>query len=184
MAQFGVNFVKINLTSRHLIGGVFKIVFEDTEVFFVHFVDQMHRHIVELICNGMGAFWSVPFAFVKAWDPGEIDGMGSLGVVEHVLHAGVEIFGPENFVVAPTVHDERRDVAGHGGPMDVRLHRAAPADGIAGEKQEPPKALDLVEFETVFRIADFNSIFLDQERDKIAAIVFAVALDTTDFVKE
>ena len=56
------------------------------------------------------------------------------------------LFGPENLVIAATVHDEGADMAGHGGPVNVRIHRLSEFDRVAGKQQKASKRRDLVEF--------------------------------------
>ena len=68
--------------------------------------------------------------------------------------------------------------------MDVRIHRLAPADGVACEQEEPAEGFDLVELEAVVWAADLDPVFLDQKRDEVSAVVFSVALNAADFVKE
>ncbi len=69
-------------------------------------------------------------------------------------------------------------------PVNVRLHRPPPADGVAGKQQEPAKRLDLVELFLAILAANLDPVFIDQHRHKIAAIAFAVALNAADLVKE
>jgi len=179
-----MHFGKVNLSDWHLVAGVFEIVFEQLEIAFVHLVDQMHRQIVEIVFDRVCPFGPVPFAFVKAGDFAEFDLLLRVHLIQHVCHAVVEAFGPEDVVVAAAVHDERADMSGHRGPVYVRVHRATPANRVAREKKEAPKALDLVEFRLAVFTADFDPVFLDQKRDKISAIPLAVALDAADLVEE
>ena len=68
--------------------------------------------------------------------------------------------------------------------MDIRIHWFAPFNGISGEEQKPPKTLDLIKLKIMIWAAHLDAIFLDQKRDKIAAIVAAITLNATNFVKE
>ncbi len=43
IAEFGVNFIQINFTNRHLVGRILEIIPKEIEILFVDFVDQMHR---------------------------------------------------------------------------------------------------------------------------------------------
>ena len=47
-------------------------------------------------------------------------------------------------------------MARHGRPVNVRVHRAAPADGVAGKEQEAAEAGDLVELLLSVVAADLN----------------------------
>ena len=132
----------------------------------------------------MRALGAVAFGFVKSRDRRQIDRMRRLNGIQHLLHPVVERLGPENLVVLAAVHDEGGDMSGHGRPVDIRVHRAAPADRVACEQEEPAKAGDLIEFLLAVLAAHFDPVFLDQHRHQIAAIAFAVALDAADLVKE
>ena len=55
-----MHLVKINLCDGHFIPGVLEVIFENVEIAFVHFIDQMHGQVVEIILDRMGAFRSVP----------------------------------------------------------------------------------------------------------------------------
>ena len=127
---------------------------------------------------------SVAFAFVETRDRGQIDGMGRVDRIQNLLHPGIEILGPEDPVIAPAIHDEGRDMARHGRPVDVRLHRAAPPDAVAGKQKEPAERADLVELVLALGTADLDPVFLHQHRDEVPAIPVAVALDPADLVKE
>jgi hypothetical protein len=84
----------------------------------------------------------------------------------------VEFLGPEDVVVAPAIDDEGRDMAGHRGPVDVGVHRAAPADRVAREQKEPAEAADLVELLRPVGAAHLDPVFLGQKRHEVAAIAF------------
>jgi hypothetical protein len=96
----------------------------------------------------------------------------------------LNFLGPEDVVVAPAIDDEGRDMARHRRPVDVGVHRAAPADRVAREQKEPAEALDLVELLLAVGAADLDPVFLDQKRHEVAAIAFAVALDAADLVEK
>ena len=51
----------------------------------------------------------------------------------------------DDAVIAAAIGDQSCGVAGHGGPVQVGVHRAAKPDGVAGEQQEAAEAGDLVE---------------------------------------
>ena len=144
----------------------------------------MHRQIVEVIFDRVGAFGAVAFGLIEPWDAGQIDVVVRVDGVQHLLHPVVERLGVKDFVVAPAVHDKGRDMARHGRPMDVGFHRATPADGVPRKQEEPAKALDLVEIVLALIAANLNPVFLDQERHEVPAIAAAVALDPADLVKE
>ena len=111
--------------------------------------------------------------------------MGHLDIVEHGLHGGVEILGPEDVVVAPAIDHEGRDMAGYGRPVDVRVPsggasgssraRRAGNAGNCGSGRIPRCRRDR---------RPRCPYFLDQERDEIAAIALAVALDAADLVEK
>lgn len=68
--------------------------------------------------------------------------------------------------------------------MDVWIHRAAPADGVAGEQKEASEAFDLVKILLAVIAADLDPVFLDQQGDKVAPIAFAVSLNAANLVEE
>ena len=72
----------------------------------------------------------------------------------------------------------------HRRPVDVGLHRLAPADRVARKKQEPPEAPDLVELLLAVLAADLDAVFLNQQRHQLAPIAFAIALDAADLVEK
>ena len=161
-----------------------EVILEQIEIPFVDFILQMHREILKVIFNRVRALGAVAFAFVETGDFGQINFIGCFDSVQNVLHAVVEFLGPENFVVAPAVDVERADMAGHGRPVNVRIHRATVFDGVACEQQEPAEGFDLVELKSVFGRSDLDAVFLDQQRNKVAKVPFAIALNAADFVKE
>ena len=124
------------------------------------------------------------FAFVEAGDLLEIDLVLGFDVLQHRGHASIKILGKEDLVITPTVHDEGRDMARHGRPVDVRLHRFFPADGVAGEQEEAAEAGNLVKLLLAVLAAHFDAVFLNEKRHEVAAIAFAVALDAADLVEE
>ena len=65
-----MDFIKVDLTNGHLIGRVFEVILKNAKVFLIDLVDNVHRQIVEVILNRMGALGSVTFAFIKARDLG------------------------------------------------------------------------------------------------------------------
>ena len=67
--------------------------------------------------------------------------------------------------------------------MYVRLHRAAPADGITGEQQETAEGLDLVKLEPACRITNLDAVFLGEHRHEVATVAFAIALNAADLVE-
>ena len=184
VAQFGVDLFQVDFCHGHFVAGILEIVFEEVEIAFVDFIDQMHRQVVEIGLDRVGAFGAVAFGFVEAGNRLEVDLVPGLDRAQHLAHAVIEFFGPENLVVAATVDDECRDMARHGGPVNIRLHRAFPADGVAGKEQESPKALDLVEVLLTVVAPHLDPVFLDDGRHQLAAIAAAVALDAADLVKE
>ena len=132
----------------------------------------------------MGAFGAVTFAFVEAGDFLEINLVRGFDVLQHRSHASIKVFGKEDLVIAPTVHDEGRDMPRHGRPVDVRLHRFFPADGVAGEQKKAAEAGDLVKLLLAVLAAHVDAVFLNEERHEVATIAFAVPLDAADLVKE
>jgi len=77
------------------------------------------------------------FTFVEARGLGEVNRVGRLDIFENNLHSLVELLGPENVIIAAAIGNECGDVARHRGPVNVRIHRTAPADGIAREEHRP-----------------------------------------------
>ena len=75
-------------------------------------------------------------------------------------------------------------MARHGRPVNVGLHRLAEPDGIAREQKKAAEAGDLIELLLAIVAADLDAVFLGQQRHKVAAIAFAVALDAADLVEE
>ena len=137
-----MHLIQINLANWHLIARVFEVMFEQVEIAFVDFIDQMHRQIVKVILNRVRTFGAVAFGFIKPWNGFQIDRVGRFDLIQHILHAVVEAFRPEDLVIATTVHDKRRNVPGHCGPVNVWIHLAAPANGIAREQKETAEAGD------------------------------------------
>ena len=68
--------------------------------------------------------------------------------------------------------------------MDVWVHRATPANGIASEKQKAPQAFDLVKLFLAVLAPDLDPVFLHQQRHQVAAIAPAVPLDAADLIEE
>mgnify|MGYP000934963740 CR=1 FL=1 len=179
-----MDLIQINLTYGHLITRIFKVVFEQVKIAFVDFVDQMHREVVKVVFNRMRALGAVPFAFVKPGDFFEVDRVRGLDRVQHVAHAVVERLRPDDFIVFAAIHNEGADVAGLAGPVDVRVHWAAPTDGVTGEQQEATETRNLIEFLLSIVSTNLDPVFLDQKWDQIATVAFAVTLNSADLVKE
>jgi len=68
--------------------------------------------------------------------------------------------------------------------MDVGIHGAAPADGIAGKKEETAEAFDLVEIIFAIIATNLGPVFLDQKRHEVPAVAFAVPLDAAALVEK
>jgi len=106
ITQFRMDFIKVNLIQGHLVAGVFKIVFEEIEITFVYFVDEMHRQIVEIVLNRMGALGAMSLAFVETGNISQIDLMRGFYGIENRLHAFIELFSEYNAVVPASVQNE------------------------------------------------------------------------------
>ena len=68
--------------------------------------------------------------------------------------------------------------------MNVRLHRATPADGVTGEQQKAAEAFDLVKLLLAILTAHLNPIFLDQKWHQFATVAFAISLNPANLVKK
>ena len=132
----------------------------------------------------MRTFGAVAFGFIKPWNGFQIDRVGRFDLIQHILHAVVEAFRPEDLVIATTVHDERRDVPRHCGPVNVWIHRAAPANGITREQKETAEAGDLVKLLLAIFATNFDAVFLHKCRNQLAAIAVAIALNAANLVKK
>ncbi len=139
-----MNFVQVDLTLRHLVRRVLEVIFEQPEILFVDLVHKMHRQIVEEILDRMRPLWPMSCAFIKARYFGQIDRMRQFGAVQNRLHALVELFGPENPVIATAVQNERRDVPRLRRPVNIRVHGLAKPDGVAGKQEKPAEHFDLI----------------------------------------
>ena len=124
------------------------------------------------------------FAFVEFGDLFQVHLVLGCNVSKHMLHACVKIFGEKDVVIAATVDNVGRYMPRHGRPVNVRLHRFAPADGIARKQQEAAERGDLVKLCCPIIPAHVDAVFLGQQRHHIAAIAFAIALHAANFVKE
>ena len=160
-----MNFVEIDFSNGHLVPRIVEIIFEQLEIAFKDFADQMHRQVIEIILNGMRTLWPVSFALVEAGDGRQINTVRRLDRVEHVLHAVVKTLGPDDLVVLATVHNECAHMTCLTRPVNVGVHRAAPPNCITRKQQKATEARDLVEFLFSITSTNFDPVFLDQEWD-------------------
>jgi hypothetical protein len=117
--------------------------------------------------------------FVETRHIGQHHGVRRRDRIEHGLHPRREVFDMEHVIECPAIGDKGGGVAGHGRPVDIGVHRPAPANRVAGEQKEPPECRDLIEI-----AVDLHAIGLRQLRDQIAAIRPAVPLHAADLVEK
>ena len=179
-----MNLIKINLANRHLVGRVVEIILKQLKVAFENLVDQMHRHIVKIVFNIVQPLRPMAFTLVEARDFLKTDLMRRLYGVEYFLHPVVELFGPKNVVITPAIGHKCAHMSRHRTPVNVRVHRAPPSDGIPCKEQKSPEALNLVKLFLTIVATHFDPVFLDQKGHKVAPIAAAIALNPTNFVKK
>ena len=97
-------------------------------------MDQVHRQIVKVIFDWMRTFWSVLFTFVKTRNRFKIHSMWRFDIGQHIRHAFIELFRPNDFVILAAIHDKPAEVIGHCSPVNVRVHWTAEPNGITREQ--------------------------------------------------
>ncbi len=85
-----MDFLKVELARRHLVGGVLEIIAEELEVFFVDLEHKVHRQIVEIVLDRMRPLGSVAFALVEAGNLFQIDLVRRLDRIEPFCIPGLK----------------------------------------------------------------------------------------------